>query len=117
MKKAFADTLTKIALADPRVVLVTGDYCYGMFDRLKAERPAQYVNAGTCEQATVGYAAGLAIGGFVPFVYTITPFLLERAFEQYDIKVDGSDLTAAIGRRMCIESAAEESIADAQQEE
>lgn len=86
MKAIFANRLTDIALQDARVTLLTGDYCFGMFDRLKNERPNQYLNCGVAEQSMVGIAAGMAIQGLLPVLYTITPFLLERALEQ--IKLD-----------------------------
>ena len=43
------------------------------------------MNVGVCEQSMIGMAAGLALEGFKPYIYTITPFF-ERAFEQ--IKLD-----------------------------
>lgn len=88
MRAAFADTLINLALADKRVTLLVGDFCFGTFDGLKAQRPEQYWNLGTCEQTMVGIAAGMAIEGLIPVVYTITPFLLERAYEQIKLDVD-----------------------------
>ena len=96
MKKTFASAVTELAIKDERVVLITGDYCFGMFDYLKLACPKQYINVGTCEQTMVGFAAGLAIAGRKPFVYTITPFLLERAFEQIKLDVDFNDLSVAM---------------------
>lgn len=86
MKTTFADTVTDLALQDPRVLLLSGDFCYAVFNRLKAERPKQYLNLGACEQSLVSVAAGMAMAGAIPFVFAITPFLLERAFEQ--VKLD-----------------------------
>ena len=96
MKTAFANTFAELALADPRHVLLTGDYCFGLFDELKRERPLQYWNCGVCEQTMVGVAAGLAISGLVPWVYTITPFLIERAFEQIKLDVDAQKLKVVL---------------------
>lgn len=96
MKTAFARILTELALKDERILLLTGDFCFGMFDQLKALRPKQYLNCGVCEQSMVGIAAGLAISNFHPVVYTITPFLLERAFEQIKLDIDQQNLSVLL---------------------
>ncbi len=92
MKNTFAQTVTEIAFSDPKVLLITGDFCFQVFDRLKAERPKQYLNLGAGEQSMVSVAAGLAIAGFIPFVYAITPFLMDRAFEQIKLDIVGQKL-------------------------
>ena len=86
MRTAFRDALTALARRDPRVLLLIGDIGGGLFLDFHREMPKQFFNAGICEQATVSVAAGLALRGFRPVVFTITPFLIERAYEQ--IKVD-----------------------------
>ena len=48
--------------------------------------PKRYFNIGICEPAMVNVAAGLSKMGLIPIVHTITPFLIERSFEQ--IKLD-----------------------------
>lgn len=96
VRTIFAQTLTEASLANERIILLVGDFCFGLFDRLKTERPKQYLNCGTAEQSMVGVAAGLAIGGFRPVVYTITPFLIERAFEQIKLDVDQPNLPVVL---------------------
>jgi len=86
MKWTFQLAFYELAKRDKRVILLMGDVGAGLFAKLKADMPKQYFNIGTCEQATVSIAAGLAMRGFRPVVYTITPFLIERAFEQ--VKLD-----------------------------
>lgn len=39
------------------------------------------MNVGSSEQLMIGIAIGLAESGFIPVVYSITPFLLYRPFE------------------------------------
>ncbi len=86
MRNAFAKQLEELARVDPRVVLISGDIGNRMFDQFKAIAPDRFINAGIAEQNMIGVAAGLAMNGFRPFVYTITPFVTTRCMEQ--IRVD-----------------------------
>jgi transketolase len=82
MRNAFADEITRLALADERVVLLSGDIGNRLFDTFKAAAPARFVNCGVAEANMMGMAAGLALSGMRPFVYTITPFVTTRCLEQ-----------------------------------
>ena len=86
MRAAFSDTLVCIAKADPKVLLLTGDHGYALFDDFRRECPSQFINAGIAEQNMVGMAAGLARTGFRPFVYGLSAFIPVRVVEQ--IKLD-----------------------------
>lgn len=86
MREAFSNTLVEIALKDPRVILLTGDHGYGLFDKFRKVLPSQYINAGIAEQNMVGMAAGLARAGFRPIVYGLSAFIPIRVLEQ--IKID-----------------------------
>ena len=86
MRNAFSHALTVAAQADSRLLLLTGDHGYALFDEFRRECPGQYLNAGVAEQNMVGVAAGLAKGGFRPFVYGLSAFVPIRVLEQ--IKLD-----------------------------
>lgn len=86
MRQAFSDSLIELARRDPRVILITGDHGYSLFDQLRSELPDQYINAGIAEQNMVGVSAGLARQGFRPFVYGLSAFVPIRVLEQ--IKID-----------------------------
>jgi hypothetical protein len=86
MRKAFSDALVRLALQDPRVLLITGDHGYELFDGIRKHCPDQFINAGIAEQNMVGMAAGLARTGFRPFVYGLAAFVPVRVLEQ--IKLD-----------------------------
>jgi len=86
MRTAFSDALVAAALADPKVLLLTGDHGYALFDAFRKARPAQYINCGIAEQNMVGVAAGLAKAGFKPIVYGLAAFVPVRVLEQ--IKID-----------------------------
>ena len=86
MRNAFADEITRLGKADPRVVLLSGDIGNKLFDPFKAHAPARFFNCGVAEANMMGVAAGMALCGLRPVVYTITPFTTTRCFEQ--IRVD-----------------------------
>jgi hypothetical protein len=82
MRKAFSDALVRLAQQDPRVLLITGDHGYELFDGIRQHCPGQFINAGIAEQNMVGMAAGLARTGFRPFVYGLAAFVPVRVLEQ-----------------------------------
>ena len=86
MRNTFSRLLTAAAMTDPRVLLLTGDHGYALFDEFRRECPKQYINCGIAEQNMVGVAAGLAKGGFRPIVYGLSAFVPMRVLEQ--IKID-----------------------------
>lgn len=90
MRWPFACALHALAKTDPKMVLLMGDVGGGLFKDFERDYPDRYFNLGTAEQTMVGIAAGLALSGFHPVVYTFTPFILERAFEQIKIDVDSN---------------------------
>ncbi len=86
MRNNFADEVCKLAEDHQDVVLLSGDIGNRLFDNLKAVCPERFFNCGIAEQSMMGIASGLALSGFRPIVYTITPFTTYRCFEQ--IRVD-----------------------------
>lgn len=74
------------AIADPKVLLLTGDHGYSLFDAFRKACPQQYINCGIAEQNMVGVAAGLAKAGFKPIEYGLAAFVPVRVLEQ--IKID-----------------------------
>jgi transketolase len=86
MRTAFSNALVEAATLDERVVLLTGDHGYALFDEFRKRCPNQYINAGIAEQNMVGVAAGLAKAGLRPIVYGLSAFVPVRVLEQ--IKID-----------------------------
>lgn len=86
MRNAFSKSILAAAKADPKVLLLTGDHGYALFDEFRKEAPAQFINAGIAEQNMVGVAAGLAKAGYKPIVYGLSAFVPVRVLEQ--IKID-----------------------------
>jgi transketolase len=86
MRNAFADEITRLSAGDPRVVLLSGDIGNKLFDRFKLQAENRFYNCGVAEANMMSVAAGMALSGLRPVVYTITPFTTTRCFEQ--IRVD-----------------------------
>ena len=86
MRRKFGKIISDLAKKDDKIYLIVGDIGFGIFDDFRKNHPNRFLNLGICEQSIIGVAAGMALNGLKPWVYTITPFLIERPFEQ--IKLD-----------------------------
>jgi transketolase len=86
MRNEFAAEITRLAAEDERVVLLSGDIGNRLFDDFKAKFPERFYNCGVAEANMMGLAAGMALCGLRPVVYTIAPFTTTRCLEQ--IRVD-----------------------------
>ncbi|MEP6464237.1 MAG: transketolase C-terminal domain-containing protein [Frankiaceae bacterium] len=84
---AFVEELRALARDDERIVAVCNDSVGSSnLGGFATEFPDRLINVGIAEQNMVGVAAGLAGGGYVPFVCAAAPFLTGRALEQ--VKAD-----------------------------
>ncbi len=82
MRNVFIHTVYETAKRDTRIMLLTNDLGYSVFEQFAADLPTQFLNMGVAEQNMVGVAAGLAMEGMKPIVYSIVPFATMRPFEQ-----------------------------------
>lgn len=96
MRWAFQKALFQRMTADQRIILLWCDVGGGLWKDHQRDFPSRVINCGVMEQATVSMAAGMAMEGLRPIVYTITPFLIERAFEQIKIDVDQQNLPVGL---------------------
>lgn len=96
MRDAFSQALLRLALADPTVLLLTGDHGFSLLDEFQRICPDQYINAGIAEQNMVGMAAGLARVGFKPFVYALAAFIPIRTVEQIKLDIAHDNLPVVL---------------------
>lgn len=84
----FAAEIYEHMMKNKNVWLIVGDLGYKMFDHHFRDFPERTLNVGAAEQSMMGIAVGLALSGKIPFVYSITTFLLYRPFETIRTYID-----------------------------
>lgn len=82
MRTAFIEELVRLASADERIWLLTGDLGFSVLERFEREFPQRFLNAGVAEQNMTGMAAGLALDNRIVFTYSISNFPTLRCLEQ-----------------------------------
>ena len=81
MRQDFAKMLHSEMAINSKIILITGDLGYGLWDKIRLDYPDRFYNALSSEQLMVGMATGFAMDGYIPIVYSITPFAIYRPFE------------------------------------
>ena len=88
MRREFAKFISETVKKDKTIQLLSLDGPgYGLFNELLEENPYNYNNFGVTEQSSIGISSGMALEGLKPYVYSITPFVLERPFEQIKLNI------------------------------
>jgi len=80
--EVFADSLSKLASSNDRVVAITAAMPNGTaLDRFRTVHPDKYYDVGIAEEHAVLFAAGMAAKGFKPYLAIYSTFL-QRGFDQ-----------------------------------
>ena len=96
MRRRFGKVIAELAGRDENIVVLVGDIGYRVFDEFREKYPDRFINLGICEQSMIGVSAGMALEGLKPWVYTITPFLIERPFEQVKLDIDQQNVNVKL---------------------
>jgi len=88
MRSRFGKIIADLADIDDKIYVIVGDIGFRVFDEFRDRHPKRFINMGICEQSMIGVSSGMALEGLQPWVYTITPFLIERPFEQIKLDID-----------------------------
>ena len=96
MRKEFGKVIVELAERDDSIVMLIGDFGYGIVDEFKNRFPTRFFDFGICEQSLIGIAAGMALQGLKPYVYGLTPFLIERPFEQIKLDINQQNVNVKI---------------------
>ncbi|NJL07160.1 MAG: transketolase [Methylacidiphilales bacterium] len=82
MRNRIVDLIQMEAEKDDRVVFITGDLGYSVVENIQAAIGERFINAGVAEANMMTMAAGMAMTGLRVYVYSITPFVTMRCYEQ-----------------------------------
>ena len=96
MRRRFGKIISQLAEKDEKIYVIVGDIGYRVFDEFRDKFPNRFINMGICEQSIISVASGMALEGLKPWVYTITPFLIERPFEQIKLDIDQQNVNVKL---------------------
>lgn len=82
MRVEFAQSMINAFDKNDNLVFVTGDLGYMALEKVQEKFGERFINAGVAEQNMVTVSAALAHEGFIPWVYSISPFVTLRPYEQ-----------------------------------
>ena len=82
MRKELAESIIKLAKANDKIIFLSGDLGFMALEGVRETLGERFINAGVAEQNMATMAAGLAYEGFIPVIYSISPFITLRPYEQ-----------------------------------
>ncbi len=82
-RSGFGDGLTELGRTNPNVVALCADLVGSLkMDQFIKENPERFFQIGIAEANMIGIAAGLTIGGKIPFTGTFANFSTGRVYDQ-----------------------------------
>ena len=82
MRKEFAEAIINLSKTNDKIIFLTGDLGFMALEGVRECLGERFINAGVAEQNMTAMAASLAYEGFIPFIYSISPFITLRPYEQ-----------------------------------
>lgn len=96
-RSGFGDGMTELGRTNPRVVALCADLVGSLkIETFIAENPERFVQVGIAEANMIGIAAGMTIGGYIPFTSTFANFSTGRVYDQIRQSVAYSDKNVKI---------------------
>lgn len=80
-RREFIDALMELAEKDEKIVLIIPDVGFNYIEEYQKRFSDRFFNFGVTEQSTMIIAAGLALSGFKPYVYSMINFVTFRPYE------------------------------------
>ena len=88
MREVFGDAILNLCRQNPKVVVLDGDLANTTKTLgVRQEFPERFFNIGLAESNMVSIGAGLADCGFIPFVTSMSAFLLCNGYDQLRISI------------------------------
>src|SRR5260370_9564482 len=82
MRNHLVGLIGEAARSQPDILFLTADLGFSVFGPLQESMGPRFINAGIAEANMITMAAALTFCGFQPYVYSITPFITPRCYEQ-----------------------------------
>jgi transketolase len=83
-RKTFGEALVAAGERNPAILALSADSSGGSgLTPFRKRFPGRHIEFGIMEQGIIGFAAGLATTGKIPFVAAIAPFVTARPFEMF----------------------------------
>lgn len=80
-RREFIETLIELAEKDDKIVLLIPDVGFNYMEDFQKKFPDRFFNLGVTEQSAMTIAAGLALSGLKPYIYSMINFVVFRPFE------------------------------------
>ena len=96
VRDAFFDRIYELACEDKDLIFITADAGAFSLKRFQKDFPERFINVGVAEQAMVLLATGLAMSGKNVFIYSIIPFITQRALEHIKVNICSMNLPVTI---------------------
>lgn len=80
-RRVFIKTLVELAEKDDKIILIIPDVGFNYINLFADKFPDRFFNFGVTEQSVMIIAAGLALSGFKPYLYSMINFVTFRPYE------------------------------------
>jgi transketolase len=80
-RREFTNVLMELAEKDDKIVLIIPDVGFNYLEEFEKKFPDRFFNFGITEQSAMIIAAGLALSGFKPYIYSMINFVVFRPYE------------------------------------
>jgi transketolase len=87
LRDAFFDEVSEFAFKNKDFYIITNDMDVFSLQKLRKEKPNQFINVGVAEQNMINVAAGLSATGKKVLIFGIASFIILRCYEQIKMNI------------------------------